>query len=225
MTRLFRQAAVAAVFCALLAPAAQAESIAINAGTAVFDPPAGPGPRLFANLSGEDFSVSLRWDATMGPCITACTVGDVVSLFSITLPVSPTEINAVTGPVENTAVGTWDGLSDLAFAGQLRFAGPDVVLPPVPPDAELPFPVTSPSASRSAEAFPASSCSAFATRGSSSRVTCLDRALCARGSSEGPTGRTFSTGSKTISNQYPNRRRCCCWGPDSQHGLAAATVV
>lgn len=136
MTRPLLQMAAAAVLCLWSAPV-RAEPIAINAGSAVFDPLAGPGPRLRASLQNGDFSVVFRWDAS-APCATRrCPEGTPVNLTATVVPVPPAQVIGITGPFENVAVGnaTVSGVSHttIAFAGHLTFTGPEVILPPVPP--------------------------------------------------------------------------------------------
>lgn len=137
MTCLLRRSAAAAALAVLLPAPTYADSIAISAGTAVFDPLAGPGPTITATLQADGFSAGVRWRNAVAPCATSrCPERSLIHLTARGIPVAPSEIIAVTASVENTATGgaTVDGVSFglLAFAGALTFLGPEVVLPPVP---------------------------------------------------------------------------------------------
>lgn len=136
MTRLLPHIAAAVVLCLASAPV-QAEPIAINAGSAMFDPLAGPGPRLRATLRNDNVSVTFRWDAVAQCATRRCPEGTPVSLTATVFPVTPAQVIGITGPFENVAVGdaTIDGVAHktIAFAGHLAFTGPNVILPPVPP--------------------------------------------------------------------------------------------
>jgi hypothetical protein len=147
MTR--RLLSVAAAIGVLWCAPVRAESIAINSGSALVNPFAGPGTRLTATLTGDAFSASFRWDSVGAPCASGnCPEGALISLTPTIPTLFESDINVVdTASVENVAVGsaTLNGTtySNIAFAGQLTLTGPDVVLPPVPPlSPPGPVPVT-----------------------------------------------------------------------------------
>lgn len=108
-------------FCVCSA-AVQAEPITVVAGSAIVDPFAGPGPTMYANLSGDAFSLSFIWRDARAQCIFSfdCRSGDPVTLTTTLNSFPPVH----TPPAEN---GAFSG--DLAYTGTLTFAGPTFVLP------------------------------------------------------------------------------------------------
>ena len=109
------------VFC-VCTPAVQAEPLTIVAGSAITDPFAGPGPSMFANLSGDGFSLSFTWRDALAQCLFSfdCRSGGPVTLTTTLNSVPPVH----TPPAENEAFS-----GDLAYTGRLTFAGPTFVLP------------------------------------------------------------------------------------------------
>lgn len=104
--------------------AIQAEPIRVDAGSAILNPLAGPGPTMLANLSGDAFSLVFIWRGAFAQCLPSilapCLTGDTVTLTT-RLDSSP-PVN--TPPAENQAF-----FGDLAYTGTLTFAGPALVLP------------------------------------------------------------------------------------------------
>ena len=118
--------------------AVQAEPITVDAGSAIVDPMAGPGPTMYANLSGDAFSLAFIWRDARAQCIFSfdCRSGDPVTLTT-TLHSSPP---VTTPPGENQAFSF-----GVAYTGSLTFAGPTFVLPipsAVPSAADFSGPFT-----------------------------------------------------------------------------------
>jgi hypothetical protein len=133
---------IATLTTLLCSATAHAEPIVLSSGSALLATLAGPGPRVTASLQGDGFSVNFRWDGPLGvPClIVPCPTGTPVT-FSTMLT---NEVINVP-PAENAAVGSavLDGatMSGIAFGGNIRFEGPTLTLPPLPPSGSTDFPV------------------------------------------------------------------------------------